>query len=160
MPTTTHSNLTEAGLADSTGFLDVDPYTLQHKTYDNIFGLGDVNNVPTSKTFYGGLAQVAVLRNNIERKLNGLAFNAKYDGYSKVSFFTGPSAIANIEHKYGGQEVSVSTDSLSSSLRYKLYSMTGKHNAEHIYKFKNWGPPYYKFKKTFEGGETTSKAAS
>lgn len=102
MPTTTHSNLTEAGLADSTGFLDVDPYTLQHKTYDNIFGLGDVNNVPTSKTFYGGLAQVAVLRNNIERKLNGLAFNAKYDGYASAHLYLGPGSIANIEHKYNG----------------------------------------------------------
>lgn len=160
MPTTTHPLLAEAGLADSTGFLDVNPETLQHKQYSNVFGVGDVLNVPTTKSFYGGLAQVAVVRHNLERRLNGLSLNAKYDGYSKVSFFTGPSAIANIEHKYGGQEVSVSTDSLSSSLRYKLYSMTGKHNAEHIYKFKNWGPPYYKFKKTFEGGETASKAAS
>jgi sulfide:quinone oxidoreductase len=52
-------------LTDSTGYLDVDPFTLQHKTYDNIFGLGDVINAPTTKSFYGGLSQVAVLRNNV-----------------------------------------------------------------------------------------------
>ena len=49
---------------------------------------------------------------------------------------------------------------MTSSLRYKLYSMTGKHNAENIFKFKNWGPPYYKFKKSFEGKESTLAQAA
>lgn len=53
---------------------------MQHVKYDNIFGIGDVNNVATTKTFYGGLNQVAVVRNNIERRLNGLSLNAAYDG--------------------------------------------------------------------------------
>jgi sulfide:quinone oxidoreductase len=160
MPTTTHPVLADAGLADSTGYLNVDPTTLQHKTYDNIFGLGDVNNVPTTKSFYGGLSQVAVLRHNIERKLNGLSLNAKYDGYAKVSLYTSPHSIANVEHKYGGEEVSFSTDGFASSLRHKLYSMTGKHNHENILKFKNWGPPNYKFKKSFTGGEGVPAAAA
>jgi sulfide:quinone oxidoreductase len=150
LPTTTHSNLKDAGLADSTGYLDVDPYTLQHKKYRNIFGLGDVINVPTTKSFYGGLNQVAVVRNNVERKLNGLSLNAKYDGYAKVKLSISPSANANIEHKYGGEEISFSTDTLSSSLRYKLYTLFGKHGHEEIVKFKSWGPPNYKFKKSFE----------
>lgn len=160
MPTTTHSILAEAGLADSTGFLDVNPETLQHNKYNNIFGVGDVLNVPTTKSFYGGLAQVAVVRHNVERRLNGLSLNAKYDGYSKVDLNTSNSSIAKVEHKYGGQEISFSTDGLSSSLRFSLYGMTGKHNAENIYKFKNWGPPYYKFKKTFDGAASTPAPAS
>jgi hypothetical protein len=41
-------------------------------------------------------------------------------------------------------------------LRYTFYGITGKHNHEKILKFKNWGPPYHKFKKTFEGGEPFS----
>jgi sulfide:quinone oxidoreductase len=112
--------------------------------------LGDVINVPTTKSFYGGLAQVAVVRHNIERSLNGLSLNAKYDGYSKTTLFTSPSSIVNLEHKYGGEEVSFSTDGVSSSLRHSLYTATGKKGHENILKFKNWGPPYYKFKKTFE----------
>jgi len=95
MPTTTHSLIAEAGLADSTGFLDVNPETLQHTKYDNIFGLGDVTNVQTTKSFYGGLAQVAVARHNVERKLNGLSLNAKYDGYSKFNLYSSPSSIAS-----------------------------------------------------------------
>jgi sulfide:quinone oxidoreductase len=102
MPTTTHSVLADAGLADSTGYLDVNPTTLQHKKYDNIFGLGDVINAPTTKSFYGGLGQVAVLRHNVERKLNGLSLNAQYDGYAKAALYTSPHSIANVEHKYGG----------------------------------------------------------
>lgn len=56
MPTRPHSFLTEAGLAGphSNGLLDVDIHTLRHKKYNSIFGLGDVNNVPTTKTFWGG----------------------------------------------------------------------------------------------------------
>ena len=37
--------------------------------------------------------------------------------------------------------------------------MTGKHNQENIMKFKNWGPPYYKWKKTFTGGESAPAAS-
>lgn len=160
MPTTTHSVLSEAGLADSTGYLDVNPSTLQHKKYDNIFGLGDVINAPTTKSFYGGLSQVAVVRHNVERKLNGLSLNAQYDGYAKVALNTSPGSTANIEHKYGGEEVSFSTDGFSSALRHKLYAMTGKHNHENILKFKNWGPPNYKFKKSFSGGEGVPAASA
>ena len=55
MPYTYHSALSQAGLADSTGLLNVNPRNLQHVKYDNVFGLGDVTNVPTTKTFFGGL---------------------------------------------------------------------------------------------------------
>lgn len=80
IPAITDKVLSDAGLADSNGLLDVDPYTLQHKKYDNIFGLGDVVNVPTTKTFYAGLNQLHVVRHNLERRINGLEPNAKYDG--------------------------------------------------------------------------------
>ena len=158
MPTTAQPVIAEAGLADSTGYLDVNPETLQHKKYSNVFGLGDAINAPTTKTFYGGLNQVAVVRHNVERNLNGLSLNAKYDGYSKANLFISPGNIANVEHKYGGEEVSFSTDGLASSIRCTL---NGKKSVENILKFKNWGPPYYKWKKTFEGGESaSSKVAS
>lgn len=54
MPTKPHQNLVESGLAhkDSNYLLDVDHETLQHKKYKNIFGIGDVCNLPTSKTFW------------------------------------------------------------------------------------------------------------
>lgn len=96
MPTTSHSLLNDAGLADSTGFLDVNPHTLQHTKYSNIFGLGDVINAPTTKTFYGGLSQVAVVRHNVERNLNNLSLNAKYDGYAKANLLISQSNLASV----------------------------------------------------------------
>lgn len=37
-------------LEDEAGWLDVNKETLQHKTYPNVFGIGDCTNLPTSKT--------------------------------------------------------------------------------------------------------------
>ena len=125
MPTTTHAALSDAGLADESGFLDVNWETLQHKKYGNIFGLGDVINAPTTKTFYGGLSQVAVVRHNIERNLNNLSLNAKYDGYSKANIPVSQGNIVSVEHKYDGQEVSFSTDGISTAIRNMLQ---GKHD--------------------------------
>lgn len=56
IPTEDHQSLIQSGLAnkESNNLLDVDHQTLQHKKYKNIFGLGDVCNLPTSKTFWAG----------------------------------------------------------------------------------------------------------
>lgn len=96
MPTTPYSLVAESGLADSTGFLDVNPHTLQSTKYDNIFGVGDVINAPTTKSFYAGLSQVNVVRHNIIRRLSGLPLNAKYDGYSKTQLSTSGSNLVTV----------------------------------------------------------------
>ena len=36
-------------LADAAGWVDVDPGSLQHTKYDNVFSLGDASSLPTSK---------------------------------------------------------------------------------------------------------------
>lgn len=48
--------LVESGLAGphSDGLLDVDIETLRHNKYKNIFGIGDVCNLPTTHSFWGG----------------------------------------------------------------------------------------------------------
>ncbi|MDN8988769.1 FAD/NAD(P)-binding oxidoreductase, partial [Staphylococcus aureus] len=35
----------ESTLSDSEGWVDVNPTTLQHKSYSNVFALGDASNV-------------------------------------------------------------------------------------------------------------------
>lgn len=161
MPTTTHTNLSEAGLADSTGYLDVEPDTLRHRKYDNIFGLGDVLNVPTTKTFYGGVNQMHVVKKNLLRRLNGLPLSEKYDGYAKATLPLSTHSMAVVEHKYGGEGLNFSTDSFTTSLNWKLYSLKGKHNHENILKFKTNDQYVYKFNKIFgkeEGSVVTSQA--
>lgn len=94
--------LAKAGLADAQGLLDVDQHTLQHLRYDNIFGFGDVVNVPTTKTFQAGFNQLHVVRHNVERRLNGLDPNARYDGYSEALLHVGYNEITKVAHAYNG----------------------------------------------------------
>ena len=43
--------------ADAAGWVDVDQATLRHKTYENIWSLGDVKNVPNANTAAAGLVR-------------------------------------------------------------------------------------------------------
>jgi sulfide:quinone oxidoreductase len=36
-----HQELIDAGITDSTGMVDVNPFTLQHERFENIFAFGD-----------------------------------------------------------------------------------------------------------------------
>src|SRR5690606_36415074 len=40
----------QSPLADAAGWVDVDPYTLRHRQFDNVHGLGDVANTSNAKT--------------------------------------------------------------------------------------------------------------
>ena len=160
MPAKPHQNLREAGLADATGFLDVDPFTLQHRHYDNVFGLGDVSNLPTTKTFYGGFSQVHVLRSNLDKRLNGLPFNARYDGHSEALVHSGIEGLALVGHDYDGSSRGALDTGLAANLRYRKFNLFGKKELMNICKFKNWGPPYYKFKKTFADAPASSASSS
>lgn len=104
MPYTYQSVLAEAGLADTTGLLNVNPRNLQHVKYDNVFGLGEITNVPTTKTFYGGFEQVNILRHNLERKLKGLSMDATYNGYAEAPLFLSQDKLTWVAHRYDGME--------------------------------------------------------
>ncbi len=49
-PQTSPDFVAKSALAAGNGWVDVDQYTLQHKKFKNVFSLGDVANLPTSKT--------------------------------------------------------------------------------------------------------------
>lgn len=150
--------MSSAGLADQSGYLDVDPNTLQHKKYSNIFGLGDVINAPTTKTFWGGFNQLHVVRHNVERNLNGLSPNAKYDGISEAEMHVGMDKMVKLSHFYGGKPNDSLDTGFLSSLRYKWSKMHMK-DVGKLLAFKSWGPPYHKFKKTFSGAGDAPKSA-
>ena len=88
-------------LVDETKWMDVDPYSLQHKKYKNIFGLGDVTNVPTSKTGAAIRKQAPVVVDNIIRLVElGTLSSKKYDGYSSCPFITGYGKMVLAEFDY------------------------------------------------------------
>ena len=49
-PSKPHSELTTSGITNSEGVVDVNPYTLQHKRFENIFAFGDCIGVNTTRT--------------------------------------------------------------------------------------------------------------
>jgi sulfide:quinone oxidoreductase len=69
----------------SAGWVDVDPGTLRHKKFVNVWSLGDASSLPTSKTAAAITAEAPVLVHNLvkylvtEGKEEG---KASYDGYT------------------------------------------------------------------------------
>ena len=154
VPAKPHENLIEAGLTAEDGFLNVDHITLQHKKYDNIFGIGDVNSLPTSKTFFGGFSQISVVRNNIERMLKGLPLNGIYDGFSEAPLILAQDQLTWVQHSYdqkeGWQNLMGSTNPIIATILYQRFAKMTRKSFIGLYLFKSWGPPYGKVKKTFK----------
>jgi len=55
-PSLPHKELVEAGITDSTGLVDVNPYTLQHERFNNIFAFGDCIKGTTTRTLHAAVA--------------------------------------------------------------------------------------------------------
>ncbi|MDB9782911.1 NAD(P)/FAD-dependent oxidoreductase [Winogradskyella sp.] len=88
-------------IVDEAGWVDVDPHSLQHKKYANIFALGDVSNVPTSKTGAAIRKQAPVVVANIIRLIGLQKLSDKtYDGYSSCPFITGYGKMVLAEFDY------------------------------------------------------------
>ncbi len=93
----------ESPLADAEGWVDVNPYTLQHVRYANIFALGDCSNLPTSKTGAAIRKQAPVLVENLLAAMDGVAPPARYDGYTSCPVVTGYGRLVLAEFDYEGK---------------------------------------------------------
>ncbi|MBB5172611.1 NAD(P)/FAD-dependent oxidoreductase [Texcoconibacillus texcoconensis] len=94
------SFLADSPLASEEGWVDVHKHTLQHAKYDNVFGLGDASNLPTSKTGAAIRKQAPVVANNIISHLKGAPMEASYDGYSSCPIVTGYRSLILAEFDY------------------------------------------------------------
>lgn len=77
-PQKPHEFISSSPLADSTGWVSVNPATLQHNNFINIFGLGDSAALPTSKTMAAISAQAPVVVDNLRAVLDGQECKAIY----------------------------------------------------------------------------------
>ncbi|CTQ44183.1 bifunctional protein tyrosine phosphatase family protein/NAD(P)/FAD-dependent oxidoreductase [Roseibium aggregatum] len=89
-------------LADATGWVDVDQSTLRHKTFDNIWSLGDVMNAPNAKTAAAARKQAPVVAENIVSDIAGHSATAQYDGYGSCPLTVERGKIVLAEFGYGG----------------------------------------------------------
>lgn len=90
-------------LADAAGWVDVDPATLRHKKYANIFSLGDAASTPNAKTAAAARKQAPIVAENIlfDKGLSkGLC---AYDGYGSCPLTVERGKIVLAEFCYGGK---------------------------------------------------------
>ncbi|MFY9210477.1 MAG: TIGR01244 family sulfur transferase [Aestuariivita sp.] len=89
-------------LADAAGWVDVEQTTLRHKTYDNIWSLGDVMNAPNAKTAAAARIQAPIVAENLLADMRGGAPVAQYNGYGSCPLTVEHGKIVLAEFGYGG----------------------------------------------------------
>jgi len=89
-------------LADAAGWVDVDQATLRHKSFDNVWSLGDVMNAPNAKTAAAARKQAPVVAENIVADIAGRSPIAQYDGYGSCPLTVERGKIVLAEFGYGG----------------------------------------------------------
>lgn len=75
----------ESALADQgtyKGYLEVDQYTLQHRRYANVFGLGDTVGTPIGKTAASVKSQLDVVAKNLTALIKDETPKEKWSGYT------------------------------------------------------------------------------
>jgi len=90
-------------LADAAGWIDVNPATLRHKTFANVFALGDVANTTNAKTAAAARKQAPVVAHNLLAALGTLKGEAHYNGYGSCPLTVERGKIVLAEFTYGGK---------------------------------------------------------
>jgi len=92
------------------GWLEVDKYTLQHKRYKNVFGIGDILGIPKGKTGGSARHHGPVLEENLVAVMEGKKPTAKFDGYTVCPLKTQYGEIMLAEFNYDGPAPSFPLD--------------------------------------------------
>lgn len=92
-----------SALADASGFIEVDPATLRHARYPNVFALGDAINTSNAKTAAAARKQAPIVAVNVLAVLEGRAPAALYDGYGSCPLTVERGKIVLAEFTYGGK---------------------------------------------------------
>jgi sulfide:quinone oxidoreductase len=88
------------GLGDDLGFVLADPHTLQSKLAPEIFAIGDVTNLPTSKAGSVTHFEAETLVENVRRQLAGETLVGTYDGHANCFIETGFRKALMIDFDY------------------------------------------------------------
>ncbi|KAA1039611.1 NAD(P)/FAD-dependent oxidoreductase [Macrococcus equipercicus] len=96
----------ESTLADEAGWLDVNPFTLQHVRHQNIFGIGDCTNLPTVKMGAAVRKQAHILPKNLISQMKGRKLKAHYTGMTACPIATeyGEAIMAEFDYSLKPKE--------------------------------------------------------
>lgn len=104
-------------LANEAGWLDVNPASLQHSKYPNIFGLGDCTSTSNAKTAGAVRQQAPVVASNVISLLNDQVLNAEYEGYGSCPLTVEHGKIVLAEFSYGGKVTPTFPNWINNGLR-------------------------------------------
>jgi sulfide:quinone oxidoreductase len=90
-------------LANAAGWIEVDPATLRHVRYPNVFALGDAASTSNAKTAAAVRIQAPIVANNLMVAVNGGALPLAYDGYGSCPLTVAYGKIVLAEFGYGGK---------------------------------------------------------
>jgi sulfide:quinone oxidoreductase len=90
-------------LANAAGWVDVNPKSMQHNQYRNIFSLGDVAATSNAKTAAAIRKQAPVVIDNILSLKNSTGLREGYDGYGSCPLTTSLSTVMLAEFSYDGK---------------------------------------------------------
>ena len=82
------------------GWLEVDPYSLRHRRYPNVFGAGDVCGVPISKTSASAKSMIPVVVDNLVDAIAEREPSAAYSGYTSCPLITEVGEAMLVEFNY------------------------------------------------------------
>jgi sulfide:quinone oxidoreductase len=103
-PQTAPDFLRVSPLADAAGWMDVDQVSLRHKTFPDIYGLGDACNAPNAKTAAAARKQAPIVAHNLLKDMGAIkAADAVYDGYGSCPLTVERGRIVLAEFGYGGK---------------------------------------------------------
>jgi len=95
--------IAQSALADAGGWCEVDPHSLQHPRFPEIFALGDICGTSNAKTAAAVRKQVVVVAQNLLAARQQQALPLKYDGYGSCPLTVEKGKVILAEFGYGGK---------------------------------------------------------
>jgi sulfide:quinone oxidoreductase len=90
-------------LAGPAGWVEVDPATLRHTRYADVFALGDVAGTSNAKTAAAVRLQAPVVVRNLLAAMDSKPLVSSYDGYGSCPLTTAYGKVVLAEFTYGGK---------------------------------------------------------
>jgi sulfide:quinone oxidoreductase len=89
-----------SGLGDELNYVPVDRHTFLSTTHDNIFAIGDANNIPTSKAGSVAHFSVEVFADNFCQHIAGRPMTGSFDGHANCFIESGDGKGLLIDFNY------------------------------------------------------------
>ena len=150
-PSKENKLLIDSGLANKSGIqVPVNPITLQHVNYDNIYSYGETADLKLQQSLMGSICQSHVVRHNILQQIENKRPNAEYNNNVALNLFTGMNSLSTYKASSNSAEV-ISQGGLIEKWNYKQMLRSGVKTFKKIYISKKAGPPKFGYQKFPEG---------